>query len=148
MPDAPDDPLIRDKSVANDAEIESLGIEYQALFSVLREAGFDLIIESFAPESFGNFIVTCHRNDATLRVINDRGETFIDVKSSNGEWLDKERILAAKGVARSRYGTEYGLWLGYQPAVQAAELEAHLPLLISAASAGDQVPEEEGSPFS
>jgi hypothetical protein len=117
-----------------ETNIMSLGSEYQGLFSILDDAGFKLTVEMYSPESFGNFIVDCRRPDAKFRVTNDRSQVFIEVMTSEGQWLEKERILESAGVDMSRYETINGLWTGYEPAIQESDLKQNLHLLIEAAT--------------
>ena len=118
----------------SETNITSLGSEYQGLFSILDDAGFTLTVEMYSPESFGNFIVDCQRPDAKLRVTNDRSQVFIEVMTSEGQWLEKERILESAGIVMSRYKTIDGLWTGYEPAIQESDLKQNLHLLIEAAT--------------
>lgn len=101
MPSAAEDPLIRTGLVADEAEIKSLGVEYQDLFAVLRDAGFDLVIEDFTPQSFGSFIVTCHRNDAMLRVINDRSEIYYRCENELGRMAGQKECPRRGNSAKS-----------------------------------------------
>ena len=118
----------------SETNITSLGAEYQGIFAILDDAGFDLTVEMHTPESFGNFIVDCQRPDAKFRVTNDRSQIFIEVMTSEGQWLEKERILDSAGIAMSRYETIDGLWTGYEPANQESDLKEHMHFLIEAAS--------------
>jgi hypothetical protein len=45
-------------------------------------------------------------------------------------------ILESLGIPRERHETINGLWSGYEPAVQASELERYLPKLIAAVNNG------------
>ena len=109
--------------------IGNLGSRYQDLFSVLETAGFDLSVEDYNQESFGGFVVICRSRTITLKLVNDRGQIFVEVALPTGGWRDKEDILADRGISRSRHETINGLWSGYDPDIQAADLRAHLPLL-------------------
>ncbi len=121
-----------------ETQIASLGSKYRDLFTVLQDAGFTTSVELYSPESFGNFVVRCKSPLAELRVTNDRGQIFIDVKTDKGQWLGKERILESSGIAMSRYKTINGLWQGYEPDIQASDLKDNLPLLIAAANVSSE----------
>jgi hypothetical protein len=118
----------------SEAKITSLGSAYREIFAVLEAAGFTLTVTRYSPESFGNFVVACRSSAVDLKVTNDRGQIFIDLKTGDDEWLDKEKILASAGIVMSRYKTIDGLWTGYEPAIQASDLKANLGLLIKVAS--------------
>ncbi len=118
----------------SEAKITSLGSAYREIFAVLEAAGFTLTVTRHSPESFGNFVVDCRGSAVDLKVTNDRGQIFIELKTGDDEWLDKEKILASAGLAMSRHKTIDGLWTGYEPAIQASDLKANLGLLIKFAS--------------
>lgn len=107
--------ISRSNQLMSESKITSLGSEYQGLFSIFDDAGFKLTVEMYSPESFGNFIVDCQRPDAKFRVTNDRSQVFIEVMTSEGQWLETERILESAGASMSRYETIDGLWTGYEP---------------------------------
>ena len=116
--------------------VSALGPQYSALASVLERAGFTCLVQDFRPDVFGNFVALCSSPKSRVRVTNDRGQIFIDVATLSGPWNDKEQILESLGVPRERHETINGLWSGYEPAVQASELERYLSELIAVVSNG------------
>ena len=116
--------------------VEQLGSRCRALFAVLAEAGFHLAVDLFRPEVFGDFIVLCSLPDATWRVISDRGQVVIEVALPDGGWRDKEEILEAAGIPRSRHGMVAGLWTGHEPDVQAEDVRRYLAVLLPPANDG------------
>jgi hypothetical protein len=117
--------------------VSALGSEYSALFSVLERAGFTCVVQDYHPDVFGNFVALCSSPKSRVRITNDRGQIFLDVATLSGPWNDKEAILDSLGISRERHETMDGLWSGYEPAVQASELERFLPKLIAVVSNGD-----------
>jgi hypothetical protein len=112
-------------------ETSALGPDYAALFAALEKTGFACSVLRYEPEAVGNFVVVCSSTAGNVRVTNDRGQIFIDFGASSGAWVDKEVLLGRLGLLRDRHPTtEHGLWRGYEPGIQAAELEKYLPELL------------------
>jgi hypothetical protein len=116
--------------------VSDLDPQYSALVSVLERAGFTCVIQDYRPDVFGNFVAMCSSPELRIRITNDRGQIFIDLANSSGPWNDKEMILESLGIPRERHETINGLWSGYEPAVQASELERYLPKLVAAINNG------------
>ncbi|HEU4420203.1 MAG TPA: hypothetical protein VFT55_14805 [Planctomycetota bacterium] len=116
--------------------VADLGPSCARLFRDLEQAGFKLSVDDYSPASFGDFVVTCSSPKARLRVTSDRGQVFVDVASPSGGWRDKEAVLEAAGIPRTRHPTVRGLWTGYEPQVQSVDLRQHLAVLLAAIDDG------------
>ena len=116
--------------------VSVLGPKYAPIFAALERAGFTCAVEDYRPDVFGNFVVLCSASTSRVKVTNDRGQIFVDVSVNAGPWNDKETILESLGIPRARHETINGLWSGYDPAVQAAELGSLLPKILAAANNG------------
>ena len=116
--------------------VSALGPKYAPIFATLERAGFTCVVEDYRPDAFGGFVVLCSAPTSQVKVTNDRGQIFVDVSVNAGPWNDKEAILESLGIPRARHETRSGLWSGYDPAVQTAELESYLPRILAAASSG------------
>ena len=116
--------------------VSALDPKYLPIFSVLERAGFTCSVDDYRPDVFGNFVVLCSTPTARIKVTNDRGQVFVAIAKASGPWTDKETMLENLGVPRARHETKEGLWSGYDPAAQAAELELFLPRLLAAANNG------------
>ena len=116
--------------------VSALGPKYEPIFAILEHAGFSCVVEYYRPDAFGNFVVLCSAPMARVRVTNERGQIFVDIASGGGPWSDKEAILESMGIPRTRHETRNGLWSGYDPAVQALELERFLPKILAAVGNG------------
>ena len=114
----------------------ALDPRYAALFAVLQQAGFACSVQLGDPPASGNFVVECSSTAGSVRVTIDRGQVFVDFRVASGAWVDKEELLGRLGLSRDRHATEHGLWRGYEPAVQAAELARYLPELLREATGG------------
>ena len=116
--------------------VSALGPPYSTVISVLEGAGFTCVVQDHRPDVFGNFVALCSSPKSRVRITNDRGQIFVDVATLSGPWSDKEKILESLGILRERHETINGLWSGYEPAVQALELEQYLPKLVEVVSNG------------
>ena len=106
-----------------------------ACFAFLeREAGFALAGFTDAPAAFDNCVAHYVRPGGSapleLRIERDRGQVFVEMRRGSTAWQDKDALLEGLGVARSRHAIgPDGSWSGYHMAVQASDLQQHLPLL-------------------
>jgi hypothetical protein len=116
--------------------VSALRPQYSALISVLERAGFTCVVQDYRPDVFGNFVALCSSPNSRVRITNDRGQIFVDVATLSGPCNNKEEILESIGIPRERHETLNGLWSGYEPAVQASELERYLAQLIAVVSNG------------
>jgi hypothetical protein len=116
--------------------LSALGPKYAPLFAVLERAGFTCVVDNYRPDVFGNFVVLCSAPSSRVKITNDRGQIFVEVAAPAGPWNDKESILESIGIPRARHETRDGLWSGYEPATQVAELERLLPKILAAVNNG------------
>jgi hypothetical protein len=103
-------------------------------FGFLTDAGFFLEIETYRPNVFGNYSATFAAPDVQIRLVSDRSQVFVDIRTPGGRWCDKEVLLEQAGIPRSRHPLNEIGWLGYREDVQARDLEQYLQILKAAAS--------------
>lgn len=97
---------------------------------LVDELGFQIISQSYHPESFGNFVVIFQRKDLQVRLIRDRLQVFVEFSLDGKKWEDKERILQKLGVSKNRYKSDgNGLWQGYEIENQGRDLRTHFDLI-------------------
>lgn len=93
--------------------------------------GFTLTDFCDTPTAFDNCVAQYARSPFALRLARERGQVFVELRCGTRPWQDKEPLLDRLGVAWSRHPTAHdGSWSGYHTAVQAQDLQRHLPLLL------------------
>lgn len=93
--------------------------------------GFTLTEFCDSPTAFDNCVAHCARTPLALRLARERGQVFVELRCGSRPWLDKEPLLERLGVAFARHPpASDGSWSGYHTAVQAQDLQRHLPLLL------------------
>ena len=95
------------------------------------EFGFTLTDFCDSPTAFDNCVAQYARSPFALRLARERGQVFVEMRCGDRGWQDKEPLLDRLGIAWGRHPTaEDGSWTGYHTAVQAQDLQRHLPLLL------------------
>ena len=95
------------------------------------EFGFTLTDFCDSPTAFDNCVAQYARSPFALRLARERGQVFVELRCGDRGWQDKEPLLDRLGIAWGRHPTaEDGSWTGYHTAVQAQDLQRHLPLLL------------------
>lgn len=74
----------------------------------LRSRGYE-VIGHRVDESFGSGWVLLTKNDVRLRILNDRGEWFVEIGSSLGpeEWFEARLVLSEIGASQAGAGTDH-----------------------------------------
>jgi hypothetical protein len=74
--------------------------------SPLTDRGYELIDQE-SYEQFGNCWILLARGDVRIRILNDRGQWFVEVGSEAApdEWFDARVVLDEVGVSRRERGT-------------------------------------------
>ncbi|RZJ08349.1 MAG: hypothetical protein EON50_19615 [Acidovorax sp.] len=95
------------------------------------ELGFVLTDFCDSPTAFDNCVAQYTREPFALRLARERGQVFVELRCGTRPWLDKEPLLDRLGIGFGRHPpAEDGSWSGYHTAVQARDLQHHLPLLL------------------
>lgn len=93
--------------------------------------GFALTDFCDSPTAFDNCVAHYTRAPYALRLARERGQVFVELRCGTRPWQDKEPLLDRLGIAWSRHPPAGdGSWSGYHTAVQAQDLQRHLPLLL------------------
>lgn len=122
-------------------EPSELGPGCAAIVTLLENSGFVCSVRRHEPGASGNFVAECSATAGNVRVTKDRGQVFVDFAVASGAWVDKEALMSRLGLSRDRHPTtEHGLWCGYEPGVQAAEMEMYLSALLREAADGGMRP--------
>jgi hypothetical protein len=69
--------------------------------SKLQETyGFEIVAKDYRPESFGNSCVELRSADLSLRIVRERGQTYLEVapKMAPDDWHDAETVLQLLGM--------------------------------------------------
>ena len=111
----------------------SLAEGWRERFGFLEsEHGFALTDFIDTPAAFDNCVATYARAPFALRMSRERGQVFVELRCGARQWHDKDPLLARLGVPMSRHAmADDGSWSGYHAAVQARDLQRHLPLLLA-----------------
>ena len=65
----------------------------------LDETGFLIGENEYLHSSFGNFHVILSDGERTIRIVNDRGQLFVEVLNSQRDWEWIESYLKRQGVS-------------------------------------------------
>jgi hypothetical protein len=52
-----------------------------------------IVNEVYSPADFGNAVITMRGPDASLRFVRERGQVFVDLGKTNGDWVDANEVL-------------------------------------------------------
>lgn len=76
--------------------------------SPLIDRGYKLVDQRSYEHQFGSGWVLLIRGDVRMRIINDRGQWFVDVGSASApdEWFDARLVLDEIGASSSAAGTD------------------------------------------
>lgn len=70
---------------------------------LVENHGFQVMEESYSPSTFGDAVIVLQSKQFELRIIRDRGQFFIDIRSSQiiDDWHDLRRVLEFLNGSRS-----------------------------------------------
>lgn len=108
--------------------------ELQTIFDkhfkfLVDEFGYQVVHSTYEPHAFGNFVIELAKGTRKLKLISDRSQIFIELFEPDTGWMDKEKILEANGILRSRFGSTYDLWNGFEIQNQSADLKKNSLIL-------------------
>src|SRR5262245_7971964 len=52
-----------------------------------------VVDEVYSPEDFGNAMITLRGPNISLRLVRERGQIFVDLGKTNGDWVDANELL-------------------------------------------------------